>query len=122
MRRRCYDTKNPQYKDYGGRGIIVCDRWKYNYDAFVADMGLKPRSLTLDRIDNEAGYDPFNCRWATRLEQNRNSRHVRYLEYGGERLRLTEWAERLHITPATLHERLTKGYADEVTFHVGHLA
>jgi hypothetical protein len=73
MWRRCRDTKDEHYPRYGGRGITVCDEWA-SYAAFLADMGRKPSKLhTLDRIDNDKGYNKANCRWATATEQNRNS-------------------------------------------------
>ncbi len=71
---RCYNKKQKQYKDWGGRGITVCDRWRYSYVNFRSDMGPKPEGLTLDRIDNDGNYEPSNCRWATYLVQNNNQR------------------------------------------------
>lgn len=121
MRRRCTKRTDPQWKDYGGRGITVCEHWIDNYDNFVDDMGEKPEGMTLDRINNDLGYSPNNCRWATRTEQNRNSRQVRILEYQGRCQRLTEWAEELQISVATLHERLTKDYTPDLIFHKGPL-
>lgn len=76
MLERCNNSKHHQYKDYGGRGIMVCDRWRSNFAAFLADMGQRPLGTTLDRIENSRGYEPGNCRWATRKEQNQNSRNV----------------------------------------------
>ena len=78
MRRRCHDSRRPEYQRYGGRGITVCDRWsepRTGFWNFVADMGPKPTAgHTIDRRDGNGNYEPDNCRWATTAEQNRNSR------------------------------------------------
>jgi hypothetical protein len=72
MIKRCTNPNTWSWKHYGGRGITVCDRWRYSFENFLADMGEKPEGLTLDRINNELGYSPENCRWATPAEQFRN--------------------------------------------------
>ncbi len=75
MKARCYDKNSTNYNNWGGRGIKVCKKWKYDFEQFVLDMGDKPSSeYSLDRIDNNKNYKPSNCRWATRTEQNRNKR------------------------------------------------
>lgn len=72
---RCSNPNDPFYPDYGGRGITMCQRWRESFEAFLADMGTRPGpGYSLDRIDNDRGYEPGNCRWATALEQAANRR------------------------------------------------
>jgi hypothetical protein len=75
MKQRCYNENTHYYKNYGGRGITVCDRWLESYENFLADMGMRPsKTHSLDRINNDEGYSPENCRWGTKTEQSFNRR------------------------------------------------
>ena len=70
MKARCYQVGGARYKDYGGRGIRVCERWRSNFANFFADMGERPLGYTLDRLDPDGNYEPGNCRWATPTQQS----------------------------------------------------
>jgi hypothetical protein len=75
LNQRCKNPKNPRWKDYGGRGVTVCARWRDSFEAFLADMGPRPSSEhSIDRINNDGNYEPGNVRWATRAEQYANRR------------------------------------------------
>jgi hypothetical protein len=112
---RCTNPKRPDYRYYGGRGISVCDRWRNSFAAFVEDMGPKPADMSIDRIDNSRGYEPGNCRWATRHEQMQNTRATRLLTKDGETHGLNEWARRLGMTHASLQGRLRRGWSVDRT-------
>lgn len=101
MRRRCYSRNSLDFPNYGGRGIAVCDRWRGlgGFDRFLEDMGYRPSAAyTIDRIDNDGNYDPANCRWATRKEQQANRRTSIMVVYQGQRLTLRE-AHRVSCSP-----------------------
>lgn len=76
MLSRCYMPTDSKFADYGGRGIVMCERWR-KFDNFLADMGVKPDGLSIERINNDGNYQPSNCKWATRTEQNRNKRNTK---------------------------------------------
>lgn len=110
MKSRCFNPKFPFYEDYGGRGITVCERWMV-FENFFADMGPRPSlKHTLDRIDNNGHYEPDNCRWATKSEQNCNRKNAVVLEFRGERLNLEIWAKRVGIKVDTIAGRLKRGW------------
>lgn len=112
MIRRCYNPNHAAYKNYGGRGITVCDRWR-SFEKFFEDIGFRPEGMSLDRIDNDKGYSPDNCRWATQKEQCRNTRTNRMLTAFGTTKSLIEWAEHIGVTENLLRTRLRSGWAIE---------
>ncbi|WP_299076662.1 hypothetical protein [uncultured Paraglaciecola sp.] len=111
MIERCRDVNHTSYADYGGRGIRVCNRWQ-EFSAFYADMGEKPsKSHSIERIDNNKGYSPENCTWATKKEQARNRRSNATVEHDGKCLCLSEWAEITGIARSTICNRLGRGWS-----------
>lgn len=112
MHNRCRNPSHQAYPYYGGRGIAVCERWA-DFGNFIADMGGAPDGLTIDRIDNERGYEADNCRWATRKAQVRHTRRRTEYEHGGTRRSLIEWAETLGVSHELLRGRLRRGWSFE---------
>jgi hypothetical protein len=104
---RCENKSNSAYKNYGGRGIKVCDRWK-NFENFAIDVGDRPISMTLDREDNNGNYEPSNWRWATWNTQSTNKRNTVFLTFEGETLPLADWARRMNTTGGVLKKRFEK--------------
>lgn len=114
MKSRCFTPSDAKYPDYGARGITVCDRWRDSFENFLADMGPKPsRKHTIDRIDNDGNYEPGNCRWATNREQCNNRRSNVILEFRGERMNATQWAQRLGVDPNRITARIRLGWTAE---------
>lgn len=107
MKLRCYDTKNKQYSDYGGRGISVCDSWLNSFKNFLSDMGLS-NGLTLDRKDVNGNYDPSNCKWSTSTEQSRNKRNNHIVTLNGFNMTLVEASEKMNITYSCLRQRIVR--------------
>lgn len=109
---RCCDPGNPAYKNYGGRGITVCEKWGW-FSGFYADMGNRPVGSTLERVDNDKGYSKENCVWADRKTQGRNKRNNVMITIDGETQPLCVWAERSGLQYATVHQRIRKGWTAE---------
>lgn len=102
-------TSDPERRNYADRGITVCEEWK-RFSGFLRDMGERPsRAHTIERINNDLGYFPGNCKWATRKEQMNNTRLTVFLTHEGVTLSLQEWAAKLKINPRTLHNRIKRG-------------
>lgn len=108
MLRRCLQPHRPDYPNYGGRGITVCDRW-LNFENFLADMGEPPPGTSLDRVDNDGPYSPQNCRWATREEQGNNTRTNARICFRGITRTKSQWARELGITYRGLQKRVKRG-------------
>lgn len=115
MKKRCYNPKNKSFKDYGGRGIEVCDEWKTDFSVFYTwaiNNGYND-TLTIDRINNDGNYEPNNCRWATKLEQNKNTRHNRLITLDGITKCISDWAKEYKLNYNTLIDRLNRGWSEE---------
>lgn len=115
MKERCYNKNKSNYKNYGGRGIVICDEWLKDYKTFkkwALNNGYS-NNLTIDRIDNNGNYEPNNCRWATFKQQQNNKRNNHYIEYNGETKTLKEWSEYYNLNVDTLRSRLKRGLSFE---------
>lgn len=114
MKRRCHCPTDKSYPRYGGKGVRVCDAWRSSFDTFISDVGRAPTpSHTIDRIDNGAGYEPGNVRWATAYEQQNNRSDNRKLTFGGETRGITEWSRVVGIARRTIEHRLAAGWPIE---------
>lgn len=109
MKDRCLNTENPRFGLWGGRGITICDRWRDDFAAFFEDMGPAPEGKTIDRIDNNKGYEPGNCRWATPKEQANNLRTTRRFALGDQVKTISEWAEVWGCSRDAIKLRLKRG-------------
>jgi hypothetical protein len=107
MRRRCNGVTSVNFHSYGGRGITVDSRWD-DFLQFIADMGDKPDGTTLDRIDNDKGYGPGNCRWATHHEQGNNKRSNIKITYNGITCSMREWDRRQGFKRGVIGNRITR--------------
>lgn len=110
MIQRTTNKKTKDYKYYGGRGITVCKEWKESFETFEtwAHINGYADNLTIDRIDNNKGYEPNNCRWVTRKVQSRNTRYNHFLTYNGTTKTITDWAQETGIKRCVLYERINK--------------
>lgn len=112
MKQRCENPNHKSYANYGGVGVTVCERW-HEFLAFLADMGERPAGTTLDRIDNNKGYQPGNCRWITPLEQGNNRRNNIKLTLHGVTDTLGNWSRKTGIGQKTIMYRMKNGWTDE---------
>lgn len=115
MKTRCCNTNDNHFKDYGARGIKICDEWLNDFMNFYnwsMENGYKD-NLTIDRIDVNGNYEPSNCRWATILEQNRNRRVVKVITFNGKSQTISQWSSELKLGKETIRERIKKGWTIE---------
>jgi hypothetical protein len=115
MRDRCNRPNATQYKDYGGRGIKVCEEWDKSFQAFYdwSYANGYDDNLTIDRIDNNKGYSPDNCRWATYKEQMRNKRTNHIITYKNQPQCISKWCEELNLSYSAVTGRLRRGWSVE---------
>ena len=124
MKGRCYNVNNIEYKNYGGRGIRVCEEWKNDFMSFynwAITNGYK-EDLTIDRIDVNGNYEPNNCRWATRKEQSNNTRRCIFITYNKITHTIEEWGRIFKINSETIRKRLKKYKNNlDIVFYKGNL-
>lgn len=106
IKQRCYNQNNERYREYGGRGIKVCERWLESFENFYEDMGNRPEGMTIERIDADGDYCPENCRWATWHEQRRNKQDTDMIEFDGKIMCLSDWAAYVGISQPLLWKRI----------------
>ncbi len=112
MIQRCHNPNIPNWGNYGGRGISVCQEWRESFETFLSDVGHRPSEFhSLDRIDNDKGYSPDNCRWVTQKVQSRNTRITRWVDIDGERYKAADLAETFGLKIDTIVERAGKGFS-----------
>lgn len=112
MKRRCLNPNVRAWKDYGGRGITVCDRWRNDFAAFLEDMGPRPPGRTLERVDNDKNYSPDNCVWEDRSGQARNTRGNRIVTFRGRQMTVIEACESSGLPPSTVYPRINRGWPE----------
>ena len=113
---RCHNPNSEDFRDYGGRGIRVCDEWRNDFAAFLADMGPRPSPRhSIDRINVDGNYEPGNCRWATPTTQARNRRTSVNITFRGETKHVDEWAMETGIKAGTIRFRVRAGWSPERT-------
>lgn len=107
---RCEQPSTRYFERYGGRGIVVCAKWRESFLSFYADMGEPPAGMSLDRIDNDGGYEPGNCRWATQRQQMRNRDATLVVEWSGEKVPLIVLCEEIGLSYNMARKRLRRGW------------
>ena len=116
MKSRCFNKNEPAYKNYGERGITICDRWM-DFQNFYSDMGDCPIGMTLDRVDNNGNYSPENCRWASWKEQQNNRRNNKFILHKGEYKTISQWFPNINVKEyRKIHRRIKSGWNIERAF------
>lgn len=113
MKTRCYNPNSNRFKYYGGKGIIVCDRWLNSFENFLEDMGECPEGLTLDMIDSNKNYEPDNCKWSTLEEQSRNRSGVKHFTINGRTQCLNQWVKEFGLRFNNVKRKLMQGISIE---------
>lgn len=114
MKQRCYNPKNKSYKNYGARGIVVCDRWIHSFENFLNDMGERPSlSFSLDRIDSNGMYEPSNCKWSTMEEQQNNKRNSVKIKINNKEYSIKELASIYNIKESRIWSWRQRGKSIE---------
>lgn len=109
MIQRCYYPNSVSYHNYGGKGIKVCKRWRNSFLNFLNDMGNRPSfNHSIERLNRNKHYTPSNCKWATRIEQSRNTKNNVYIKYKNIKMTIAEWAECLNLEYSTFRYYLSK--------------
>lgn len=106
---RCHNPKSTSYESYGGRGILVCDQWRFSFEAFMSDMGARPDGHSLGRLDGNLGYCPSNCRWESAMQQSHNRRNTVFLTIGAETLPLSVAARKYGVHASCISKRIKRG-------------
>ncbi len=116
IKQRCTNPNHDAYKNYHDRNIKICQLWEYSFEEFYCDMGPRPSKLhSIERIDNDNGYYPNNCKWGLQEEQENNKRTNRRLVFNGHNLTITQWSKELKVSRHFIFERLKRGWSIEDT-------
>lgn len=111
---RCHEPTHPSYPWYGAKGISVCERWRSSFSAFLSDVGVIPKGMTLDRLRNSEDYGPSNFRIATVVEQNNNKSDTRLITIDGRTQNMTAWARENGLSPALVCDRIKRGWPTDL--------
>lgn len=113
MLERCHTLTDASYNRYGGRGIKVCERWRNDFELFLADMGVCPTGFSIERKNNDGDYEPSNCLWIPRKHQSENRSNTVWLTYSGRTQSLGKWARDLGMSKSVMHWRFKAGWTPE---------